>query len=153
MNDSGEAAINLLTGSHADKDTDTPAYKETSAKMEILKRDGNNPLPKINHRNGNPQPQIGVQVQKKWARKDYIFPGDAVKRGLGIMARAIKRIQKIEITEEDQRKRDMKEIEDALVENKEAILEMLHMIGHMNERGVLPLLRGLLAKEIKFLTS
>lgn len=54
------------------------------------------------------------------------------------MARAIKRIQKIEITEEDQRKRDMKEIEDALVENKEAILEMPHMIGHMNERGVLP---------------
>lgn len=51
--------------------------------MEILKRDGNNPLPKINHRNGNPQPQIGVQVQKKWARKDYIFPGDAVKRGIG----------------------------------------------------------------------
>lgn len=69
------------------------------------------------------------------------------------MAKAIKRIQKIEITEEDQRKRDMKEIEDALVENKEAILETLHMIGHMNERGVLPLLRGLLDKEIKFLTS
>ncbi|MCY9077650.1 hypothetical protein MOE80_04325 [Bacillus inaquosorum] len=83
MNDSGEAAINLLTGSHADKDTDTPAYKETSAKMEILKHDGTIPLPNINHRNGNPQPQIGVQVQKKWARKDYIFPGDAVKRGIG----------------------------------------------------------------------
>lgn len=83
MNDSGEAAINLLTGSHADKDTDTPAYKETSAKMEILKHDGISPLPKINHRNGNPQPQIGVQVHKKWARKDYIFPGDAVKRGMG----------------------------------------------------------------------
>ena len=29
------------------------------------------------------------------------------------MAKAIKRIQKIEITEEDQRQRDMKEIEDA----------------------------------------
>lgn len=80
MNDSGDAAINLLTSSHADKDTDTPAYKETSAKMEILKVEGVNPLPRVNHRNGNPQPQIGVQVQKKWARKDYTFPGDAVKR-------------------------------------------------------------------------
>ncbi len=67
------------------------------------------------------------------------------------MAKAIKRIQKIEITEEDQRKRDMKEIEDALVENKEAILETLHMIGHMNERGVLPMLRGLFGQGDKVL--
>ncbi|WP_110926552.1 formate dehydrogenase subunit alpha [Bacillus massiliglaciei] len=80
MNDSGEGSINYLTSSYADKDTDTPAYKETSAKMEILKAKGENPLPKINHRNGNPQPQLGVQVQKKWARKDYIFPGDLVKK-------------------------------------------------------------------------
>lgn len=67
------------------------------------------------------------------------------------MAKAIKRIQKIEITEEDQRQRDMKEIEDALVENKEAILETLHMMGHMNERGVLPLLRGLFGQGDKVL--
>ncbi len=38
MNDSKDAAINLLTSGYADKDTDTPAYKETSAKMEILKK-------------------------------------------------------------------------------------------------------------------
>lgn len=81
MNDSGEGAINYLTSSYADKDTDTPAYKETSAKMEILKAKGDSPLPRINSRNGNPQPQIGVQVQKKWARADYIFPGDLVKKG------------------------------------------------------------------------
>nr|WP_174731957.1 formate dehydrogenase subunit alpha [Mesobacillus harenae] len=80
MNDTGEAAINLLTSSYADKDTDTPAYKETRAKLEILKEEGTNPLPKINHRYGNPQPQIGIQVEKKWARKDYIFPGDIVKK-------------------------------------------------------------------------
>lgn len=80
MNDRGEAAINLLTSSYADKDTDTPAYKEIRAKMEILKAKGEDPLPRINHRYGNPQPQIGVQVQKKWARKDYIFPGDLVKK-------------------------------------------------------------------------
>jgi formate dehydrogenase major subunit len=80
MNDSGEAAINLLTSSYSDKDTDTPAYKETSAKLEVLKEEGVNPLPKTNFRYGNPQPQIGVAVEKKWARKDYIFPGDVVKK-------------------------------------------------------------------------
>ncbi|WP_034261860.1 formate dehydrogenase subunit alpha [Bacillus sp. J33] len=80
MNDKGEAAINLLTSSYADKDTDTPAYKETKAKLEILREEGINPLPKINHRFGNPQPQMGVNVQKKWVRKDYIFPGDMVKK-------------------------------------------------------------------------
>jgi formate dehydrogenase major subunit len=80
MNDRGEAAINLLTSSYADKDTDTPAYKETKVKLEILSEEGSNPLPRINHRYGNPQPQIGVNVQKKWARKDYIFPGEMVKK-------------------------------------------------------------------------
>ncbi|QQK74778.1 formate dehydrogenase subunit alpha [Salicibibacter cibarius] len=79
MNDSGEGAINYLTSSHADKDTDTPAYKEVSAKMEVLEPKGESPLPRINHRNGNPQPQIGVAVEKKWERKDYTFPGDLVK--------------------------------------------------------------------------
>lgn len=78
MNDSGEAAINQLTSSYADKDTDTPAYKEVSAKLKVLKGKGESPLPKINHRDKNPQPQIGVQVEKKWARTDYTFPGDLV---------------------------------------------------------------------------
>lgn len=79
MNTSGEGAINYLTSSHADKDTDTPAYKEISAKMEILEAKGENPLPRINHRNGNPQPQMSVRVEDKWARADYTFPGDLVK--------------------------------------------------------------------------
>ncbi|WP_210365200.1 formate dehydrogenase subunit alpha [Bacillus sp. REN3] len=80
MNDSGEAAINLLTSSYSDKDTDTPAYKETKAKIEILQSEGTNPLPLNNFRYGNPHPQLGVQVQKKWARPDYVFPGDLVKK-------------------------------------------------------------------------
>lgn len=49
MNSRGEGAINYLTSSHSDKDTDTPAYKEISAKMEILKQKGESPLPKTNH--------------------------------------------------------------------------------------------------------
>ncbi|MBN6888650.1 formate dehydrogenase major subunit [Cytobacillus horneckiae] len=79
MNTSGEGAINYLTSSHSDKDTDTPAYKEISAKMEVLESKGESPLPRNNHRYGNPQPQIGVKVEEKWARKDYVFPGDLVK--------------------------------------------------------------------------
>jgi formate dehydrogenase major subunit len=79
MNDTGEGAVNFLTSSAADKDTDTPAYKDTRVKMEILQQEGINPLPLINFRYGNPQPQMGVQVEKKWARKDYVFPGDLVK--------------------------------------------------------------------------
>lgn len=79
MNDSGEGAINYLTSSYADKDTDTPAYKEINAKLEILRPKGESPLPRTNSRHGNPQPQIGVQVQEKWKRDDYIFPGDLVK--------------------------------------------------------------------------
>ncbi|WP_273851363.1 formate dehydrogenase subunit alpha [Guptibacillus spartinae] len=80
LNDQDDAAINLLTSSYADKDTDTPVYKEVKAKMEILKDKGTSPLPKINHRYGNPQPQIGVMVERKWARKDYLFPGEMVKK-------------------------------------------------------------------------
>lgn len=80
MNDQGEAAINLLTSSYADKDTDTPAYKDLMVKMKVIKQKGEDPLPGINHRFGNPQPQKGVEVERKWARKDYVFPGDIVKR-------------------------------------------------------------------------
>lgn len=79
MNTNGEGAINHLTSSHADKDTDTPAYKEVSVKMDILKPKGESPLTTKNHRYGNPQPQIGVNVKGKWARSDYKFPGDVVK--------------------------------------------------------------------------
>lgn len=80
LNDSGEGAINYLTSSHADKDTDTPAYKEVSAKLEVLREKGESPLPRINHRYGNPNPQRGVEVERKWKRKDYTFPGDVVKK-------------------------------------------------------------------------
>lgn len=79
MNDQGEGGINYLTGSHTDKDTDTPAYKETSVKMEIVEETGKSPLPKNNFRYGNRNPQKGVEVWRKWARKDYLFPGDIVK--------------------------------------------------------------------------
>ncbi len=79
MNDAGNAAINLLTSSFADKDTDTPAYKDIMVKMEIVEKKGEDPLPRINHRFGNPNPQQGVEVERKWARDDDHFPGHFVK--------------------------------------------------------------------------
>ncbi|MYL18910.1 formate dehydrogenase subunit alpha [Halobacillus litoralis] len=75
LNSNGKSAINFLTDNRVDKDTDTPAYKEIAVKMKVLKKKGKSPIPKNNHRNGNPVPQISVKVQKKWQREDYTFPG------------------------------------------------------------------------------
>jgi uncharacterized protein YjgD (DUF1641 family) len=59
------------------------------------------------------------------------------------MAKAIKQIKRIEISEEEKRANDLKEIEDALIENKDALLETLNVVGGMKERGILTLLNGL----------
>ncbi|RXK17507.1 formate dehydrogenase subunit alpha [Macrococcus sp. DPC7161] len=83
MNDNGDAAINLLSSSIADKDTHTPAYKETKAKLIILDKSKKSPLPENNFRFGNRVPQMGVNVQGKWNREDYVFPGDIVKSKRG----------------------------------------------------------------------
>ena len=80
MNDAGEAAVNRLTGSKTDVETNTPAYKDVAVKMDVLETEGESPLPRVNHRFGNRQPQIGVQVEKKWERTDYRFPGGSVKK-------------------------------------------------------------------------
>lgn len=80
LNSTGESAVNYLTDNRVDKDTNTPAYKEIAVRMEVIKRKGKSPLPDHNHRRGNRQPQIGVQVEKKWAREDYTFPGSKVKQ-------------------------------------------------------------------------
>lgn len=79
MNDNDLLAINKLTDSDVDWATNTPAYKDTRAKMKVLETDGKDPIPHNNHRRGNRQPQIGVQVEKKWKRKDYVFPGERVR--------------------------------------------------------------------------
>ncbi|WP_409300992.1 DUF1641 domain-containing protein [Peribacillus sp. SCS-155] len=59
------------------------------------------------------------------------------------MAKAIKKIERIILSEEDKRKKDLLEVEAALLDNKEAILESLQIMKHMQERGVLSLLSGL----------
>ncbi|MDI3297845.1 MAG: formate dehydrogenase subunit alpha [Bacillota bacterium] len=81
MNGGGEAAVNLLTSSLADKDTNTPAYKELPVRLEKLEPgDGRPPLPGVNSRFGRPQPQRGVEVERKWRRPDYTLPGAAPGR-------------------------------------------------------------------------
>jgi formate dehydrogenase major subunit len=67
--------INLLTSSHTDPVTHTPAYKELSIKMTVLAEIGESPLPRTNSRWGHPTPQLGVEVERKWQRADYRTPG------------------------------------------------------------------------------
>jgi formate dehydrogenase major subunit len=73
---SREEPINVLTGSHVDPATATPGYKETAVKIELLPVQGTNPLQPLNFRHsGEPTPQMGVEVERKWKRADYHFPG------------------------------------------------------------------------------
>jgi len=67
--------VNRLTGSHTDKATHTPAYKETSVQLRVLGEKGDDPLPRTNSRHGHPTPQSGVEVERKWKREDYRQPG------------------------------------------------------------------------------
>ncbi len=70
--------VNRVTSSCTDKATHTPAYKETSVNLTVLSRNGNNPLPPTNPRYGHPTPQMGVEVERKWARSDYHLPSDGL---------------------------------------------------------------------------
>jgi formate dehydrogenase major subunit len=73
---SQEGPINILTGSHADVATNTPAFKETAVRIKLLPEQGSNPLKPLNPRfSGKPTPQTGVEVERKWKRKDYHMPG------------------------------------------------------------------------------
>jgi formate dehydrogenase major subunit len=59
-----------------DPATATPGYKETAVKIDLLPSQGVNPLKPINFRySGKPTPQMGVEVERKWKRSDYRFPG------------------------------------------------------------------------------
>jgi formate dehydrogenase major subunit len=70
-----EEPINRLTGSHTDVVTHTPAFKETAVSLTLLPELGANPLPRSNFRWGHPTPQNGVEVERKWRRRDYYVPG------------------------------------------------------------------------------
>lgn len=72
--------INRLTGNHADAVVSTPAFKELAVKMELLVRSGSSPLPRSNPRFGARTPQSGVDVERKWARRDYNQPSPGPAR-------------------------------------------------------------------------
>lgn len=68
--------VNRLTGSHTDRATHTPAFKETAVNMTVLSDEpGASPLPRRNFRFGKRTPQMGVEIERKWAREDYHLPG------------------------------------------------------------------------------
>ncbi|MDI3257403.1 MAG: formate dehydrogenase subunit alpha [Kyrpidia sp.] len=75
MNSADEGAVNYVTGSHTDRVTHTPAYKEIRVRMEVLESSGPPPLPAHNPRFHRPNPGPGVRVEEKWRRTDYVFPG------------------------------------------------------------------------------
>ena len=77
MNSSLEP-VNRLTSSCTDRVTHTPAYKEVSVNLTVLSQNGDSPLPRTNPRYGHPTPQMGVQVERKWARTDYRPPGNGL---------------------------------------------------------------------------
>jgi formate dehydrogenase major subunit len=70
-----EQPINLMTSSHVDRATHTPAFKELSVKMTVLPARDEPPLPRRNFRFGQRTPTEGVEVEKKRARLDYWMPG------------------------------------------------------------------------------
>jgi formate dehydrogenase major subunit len=47
---SQDGPVNVLTGSHTDSATNTPAYKETPARLEVLPDQAENPLRILNFR-------------------------------------------------------------------------------------------------------
>ncbi len=75
---SREQPINTLTSNHVDVVVHTPAYKETPVKIEPLEKRGRPPLPYTNHRFHNPTPQMGVEVERKWAQPGYRMPGSGL---------------------------------------------------------------------------
>ena len=56
--------VNLLTSNNVDRETNTPAYKDTAVKLKALPWKGKDPLPPINFRHGHPTPQRGVEVEQ-----------------------------------------------------------------------------------------
>ncbi|ROO29466.1 oxidoreductase [Salinisphaera orenii MK-B5] len=77
-------AINVLTSFEADKDTDTPAYKELAVRMEMISADGTPPLKANNQRNQARHPTSGVEVGRKWDRDDYRRPPKPRPTGSGL---------------------------------------------------------------------
>jgi len=62
------------------------------------------------------------------------------------MAKPTKVIHRLQPTEEEKRKQDLREIEDALVENKDAILDTLELMKYVQETELINILKALIAE-------
>ena len=69
------------------------------------------------------------------------------------MAEPINKIKRIEITEEEKRRLELEDLENTLLENKDAVKQWLEVMGHMEERGILELLNGLFGQGDKVLNT
>jgi formate dehydrogenase major subunit len=67
--------VNKMTSDKVDRDTHTPAFKETAVSMVVLGETGASPLPRENFRFGKRTPQMGVEVERKWKQPAYWVPG------------------------------------------------------------------------------
>lgn len=67
------------------------------------------------------------------------------------MAKPIKNIQRMPISDTAQKDQDLAEIQEALSEHKTAILETIDVLQGLHDRGILPLLNSLLKEGDKVL--
>jgi formate dehydrogenase major subunit len=75
-----DEAVNRLTSSLFDLVTHTPNYKEMNVRMEVLEKEGEPPLPRVNYRFAERNPQIGVRVEDKWDRADYEAVAETIRK-------------------------------------------------------------------------
>ncbi|UTR12586.1 DUF1641 domain-containing protein [Evansella sp. LMS18] len=67
------------------------------------------------------------------------------------MAKPIRKIEPMRVTEEEERAEALEEVQEALVENKEAVLATIDLMKNLHGSGVTRLLNGLLAEGDKVL--
>ncbi|MDN7242261.1 formate dehydrogenase subunit alpha [Planococcus sp. N028] len=67
-----ETAINFLTGPAVDRVTNTPAFKQTKVRLELLEKKGKSPISKSNPRGKKRTPTRGIEVERKWQRPGYV---------------------------------------------------------------------------------
>lgn len=59
------------------------------------------------------------------------------------MAEPISKVYRKELSEEEKRKKDLEEIESALIDNKEAILQTMTLVKNMHDRGAIEMASAL----------
>ena len=67
------------------------------------------------------------------------------------MAKPIRKIEPIPVTEEEKRNQSLEEVQDALVDNKEAVLSTIELMKNLNDSGVTKFLNGMLSEGDKVL--